>query len=69
MYSIVCREWKALFYREQKRDPNKKAVFWKSLVFSNMLDAETGYLIDTYTEKNIIEEDFHVLKNVVVLNM
>ena len=28
-----------------------------------MIKAETGYLIDTYTGKNIIEEDFHLLKD------
>jgi len=32
-----------------------------------MLDAETGYLIDTYTEKNIIEKDLHVLKDVTLI--
>ena len=28
-----------------------------------MLKAETGYLIDTYHERNIIEDDFQLLKN------
>jgi transposase len=45
----------------------RKQRFGKSLVFSNMLDAETGYLIDTYNEKNIIEDDFHVLKDVTLI--
>ena len=45
----------------------RKQRFGKSLVFSNMLDVETGYLIDTYTEKNTIEEDFHVLKDVTLI--
>jgi transposase len=41
--------------------------FGKSLVFSNMLKAETGYLIDTYNEKDIIENDFHLLKDVTLI--
>ncbi len=28
-----------------------------------MLNAETAYLIDTYTHKQIIEDDFHILKD------
>lgn len=46
---------------------NRKNRFGKNLVFSNMLDAETGYLIDTYNEKNIIENDFHLLKDVTLI--
>lgn len=41
----------------------RKRRFGKNLIFSNMLDAETGYLIDTYNEKNIIENDFRLLKD------
>ena len=37
--------------------------FGKSVIFSNMLDAQTGYLIDTYHEKNAIENDFQLLKD------
>jgi len=33
----------------------RKKPFGKNLIFSDMLDAETGYLIDTYNQKNIIE--------------
>lgn len=32
-----------------------------------MLDAETGYLIDTYIEKNIIESDFQLLKDTTII--
>ena len=28
-----------------------------------MLQAETGYLIDTYSKKQIVEDDFHILKD------
>jgi transposase len=37
--------------------------FGKNLIFSNMLCAETGYLIDTYNQKQVIENDFHILKD------
>jgi len=33
IYSIICSEWKALFYRKQKRDPNKKAALWEKSCF------------------------------------
>jgi transposase len=41
----------------------RKKRFGKNLMFSNMLGVETGYLIDTYNEKQIIEDDFHLLKD------
>ncbi len=54
---------------EKKLEEIKKREkrFGKSLVFSNMLKAETGYLIDTYNEKDIIENDFHLLKDVTLI--
>ena len=41
----------------------RKKRFGKNLIFSNMLGVETGYLIDTYNEKQIIEDDFHLRKD------
>ena len=32
-----------------------------------MLDAETGYLIEKYNEKNIIESDFQLLKDTTII--
>ena len=54
---------------EKKLEEIKKREkrFGKSLVFSNMLKAEAGYLIDTYNEKDIIENDFHLLKDVTLI--
>jgi transposase len=37
--------------------------FGKNLIFSNMLEAEPGYLIETYNEKNAVEDDFRLLKD------
>ena len=45
----------------------KKRSFGKSLLFSNLKSAETGYLIDAYTGKNIIEDDFRLLKDVTLI--
>ena len=41
----------------------RKKRFGKNLIFSNLLEAETGYLIETYNHKQIIEDDFHLLKD------
>jgi len=45
----------------------RKKRFGKSIIFSNMLTAETGFLIDTYKEKNKIEEDFQILKETTLI--
>lgn len=45
----------------------RKKRFGKSLIFSDMLDAETGYLIDTYNQKNAIESDFQLLKDQAII--
>ena len=41
----------------------RKKRFGKNVIFSNMLQAETGYLIDTYCRKQVIEDDFQLLKD------
>lgn len=58
---------KPCFKENTKEIQIRKQRFGKGLIFSNMLDAETGYLIDTYNEKNIIEDDFHILKDVTLI--
>ena len=56
------------YFEENPEEIQKREKrFGKNLVFSNMLEAEPGYLIDTYTEKNIIENDFHLLKDVTLI--
>jgi hypothetical protein len=45
----------------------RKKRFGKSLIFSDMLGAETGYLIDTYNHKNAIESDFQLLKDQAII--
>ena len=45
----------------------RKKRFGKSLIFSDMLGAETGYLIDTYNQRNAIESDFQLLKDQTII--
>ena len=45
----------------------RKKRFGKSLIFSDMLGAETGYLIDTYHQRNVIENDFQLLKDQTII--
>ncbi len=46
---------------------SRKRRFGKSLIFSDMLAAETGYLIDTYHQRNVIENDFQLLKDQTII--
>lgn len=64
---ISVRKGKPYFEENKEEIKKRENRFGKSLVFSNMLEAETGYLIDTYNEKNIIENDFHLLKDVTLI--
>jgi len=65
--SVDVRE-KQLHFQENSDEIKKREKrFGKNLIFSNMLDAETGYLIDTYNEKNIIESDFQLLKDTTII--
>ncbi|MBN2260526.1 MAG: IS1634 family transposase, partial [Clostridiales bacterium] len=55
---------KRLHFEENTEEIKKREKrFGKNLIFSNILEAETGYLIDTYNEKNMIEDDFQLLKD------
>ena len=64
---ISVRDGKLHFEETEKEIKEREKRFGKSLIFSNMLEAETGYLIDTYNEKNIIEDDFHLLKDITII--
>ena len=50
----------------QEIDKRKKR-FGKNIVFSNVTDAETGFLIDAYRDKNVIESDFQLLKDPAII--
>ncbi len=64
---ISVRDRKLHFEENEAAIKKREQRFGKNLIFSNMLEAETGYLIDTYNEKNIIEDDFHLLKDVTII--
>lgn len=46
---------------------SRRRRFGKNLIFSDMVTAETGYLIDTYTHRTMIETDFQLLKNETII--
>lgn len=64
---ISLHDGKLHFEENEKEIKKRKKRFGKNLIFSNMLEAETGYLIDTYNEKNVIEDDFQLLKDVTII--
>jgi transposase len=55
------------FQEDEEAIRKKSRYLGKHLIFSNMREAETGYLIDTYAGKNIIEDDFHLLKDTTLI--
>ena len=46
---------------------SRRMRFGKNLIFSDMVAAETGDLIDTYTQRTIIESDFQLLKDETII--
>jgi transposase len=62
LHVSVC-DGKPYFTENAPEIGRRKKRFGKNLIFSNMMGAETGYLIDTYHAKQIIEDDFHLLKD------
>ena len=61
--NVSLRHSEILIQDDPQQIESRKKRFGKNLIFSNMLRAETGYLIDTYNQKQIIEDDFHILKD------
>ncbi len=55
------------FKEKEEEIETLKKRFGKSVIFSNMLKAETGFLIDTYHCKNVIEDDFQLLKDPTII--
>lgn len=54
---------KLVFKENEETIKERMKRFGKNIIFSNRLKSETGYLIDSYAEKNIIEDDFKILKD------
>jgi len=63
--SVLDREIR--FEDKKEEIEARKKRFGKSLIFSNMLEAETGYLIETYHHRNTIENDFQLLKDQAII--
>lgn len=67
-YLKLSVEQGQIHFEEQQQELDKKRkYFGKSIIFSNLTAAETGDLIDAYTDKNIIEDDFRLLKDVTLI--
>lgn len=60
---VSVRDGEISFEDRTEEIEARKKRFGKSLIFSNMLEAETGYLIETYHRRNTIENDFQLLKD------
>lgn len=60
---VSVRDGKPHFIENDTEIATRTKRFGKSRMFSNMVRAETGYVIDTYREKNMIDDDFHLLKD------
>jgi len=60
---VSARHGEIRIEEDPEQIDSRKKRFGKNLIFSNMLHAESGYLIDTYSQKQIVEDDFHILKD------
>ena len=67
LIKISISDGQIRFEEEKSAIDNLKKRFGKNLIFSNITKAETGYLIDTYAEKNVIENDFQLLKDTTII--
>jgi transposase len=65
--TITLQEGELHFEENISEIEARKKRFGKSLIFSDMLAAETGYLIDTYHQRNVIENDFQLLKDQTII--
>jgi transposase len=65
--AISVRDGEICFEDNKDEIEARKKRFGKSLIFSNMLEAETGYLIETYHQRNTIESDFQLLKDETII--
>jgi transposase len=61
--TVSVQEGELHFAENASEIEARKKRFGKSLIFSDMVAAETGYLIDTYHQRNVIENDFQLLKD------
>jgi transposase len=55
------------FAEKEEEIEKRRKRFGKNLIFSNNIHAESGYLIDAYHEKNVIEDDFQILKDTTLI--
>ena len=60
---VAVKNGKLHFDEDENEKAKRRKRFGKNVIFSDMLDADAGYLIDTYGQKNTVEDDFGLLKD------
>ena len=57
-----------LIFHEQTSNIEEKMIFLgKNIVFSDKIEAESSWIISQYKEKDIIEDDFKILRNPLII--
>jgi transposase len=64
---VFLREGFLQFELNEQEIYERKKRFGKSLIFSDMVDAESGFLIDNYRDKSSIEDNFQLLKETTII--
>ncbi|MCD4695268.1 MAG: IS1634 family transposase [Bacteroidales bacterium] len=61
--SLSVKEKKIIFTEFEEKIEEKRLFFGKHIIFSDKLNAESPWIINRYKKKEIIEDDFKILKN------
>lgn len=61
--SVKVENGRLVFEENREEILERKKRFGKNLIFSNKIDADSGYLIAIYNQRNKIESDFQLLKD------
>lgn len=62
-FEIVIKDHMISFPQKKNKIEEAKIRFGKNLIFTNRLKAESPWIIDQYKNKNIVEQDFNLLKD------
>lgn len=65
--NVCVRDGGIIIANEDAEIEARVKRFGKNLIFSNMLDTEPGSLIETYRERNAVEDDFRLLKDETII--
>ena len=65
--NVCVRDGELIIANDDAEIEARVKRFGKNLIFSNMLDTEPGSLIETYRERNAVEDDFRLLKDETII--